>query len=129
MNNVDISNQRAGGLLSWQWSQYTEAHQDRTNLALHALTAPVFMLGSALVVTAPFSSAPYVALAAGTGAALVALIAQGRGHRGESTTPAAFRSPLDFVLRFVAEQWVTFPRFVLSGGFARAWRSARRERV
>ena len=27
--------------------------------------------------------------------------------------------------RILAEQWITFPRYVLSGGFARAWRSAR----
>ena len=25
----------------------------------------------------------------------------------------------DFVSRFVAEQWITFPRFVFSGGWAR----------
>ena len=27
--------------------------------------------------------------------------------------------------RFFVEQWITFPRYVLSGGFSRAWREAR----
>lgn len=35
-----------------------------------------------------------------------------------------FRSPFDVLARLVVEPWVTFPRFVLSGGFVRAWREA-----
>jgi hypothetical protein len=56
---------------------------------------------------------------------LVALLAQGRGHRNEEVKPQPFRGPFDFVVRFLAEQWLTFPRYVVTGGFARAWRSAR----
>jgi hypothetical protein len=41
---------------------------------------------------------------------------QGRGHRREREAPAPFAGPGDFLARFLAEQWVTFPRFVLSGG-------------
>jgi hypothetical protein len=36
-----------------------------------------------------------------------------------------FEGPLDVLSRIVLEQWITFPRFVLSGSFARAWRDAR----
>ena len=45
---------------------------------------------------------------------------QGRGHRRER--PAPFAGALDMILRIFAEQLITFPRFVLSGEFARAWR-------
>jgi hypothetical protein len=38
----------------------------------------------------------------------------------------AFRGPGDFLARFFAEQWFTFPRYVLSGRFADAWRRAAR---
>jgi hypothetical protein len=31
------------------------------------------------------------------------------------------------IARLLVEQWITFPRFVVSGGFARAWRSTSRE--
>ncbi len=57
--------------------------------------------------------------------AALALAAQGRGHRLETTPPIPFRSPLDAVARLIVEQLVTFPRFVLSGGFARSWKAAR----
>jgi len=56
---------------------------------------------------------------------LAAVASQGRGHAMEAARPVAFRGPADFVARFFVEQWVTFPRFVLSGGFAQAWRRAR----
>ena len=46
-----------------------------------------------------------------------ALLAQDRGHKLERETPTPFDGAADFVSRFVAEQWVTFPRFVLSGGW------------
>ena len=55
---------------------------------------------------------------------VVAVAAQGRGHKIEARPPAPFRSPLDVVARLLVEQLITFPRFVLSGGFARAWRGA-----
>ena len=42
-----------------------------------------------------------------------------RNRRRERETPVPFDGAVDFVSRFVAEQWVTFPRFVLSGGWYR----------
>ena len=47
-------------------------------------------------------------------------MAQGRGHRLEGQKPVPFRSPVDAVVRILAEQYITFPRFVLSGQFAAA---------
>ena len=55
---------------------------------------------------------------------IVAAAAQGSGHKHEPNPPAPFRSPLDIVARLVVEQFITFPRFVLSGGWSRAWRAA-----
>ena len=106
---------REGGLLRWQWSLYPEAHRDRRNLALHALTAPLFLAGTLLLFVKPWIGLPLM---------LVALVAQGRGHKLEKTAPAPFEGPLDVPKRFFAEQFVTFPRYVLSGEFARAWRRA-----
>jgi hypothetical protein len=55
---------------------------------------------------------------------LVAFVLQAVGHKREANAPEPFRSPLDVLARILVEQFITFPRFVLSGGFARAWRSA-----
>ncbi|MBF5041639.1 terminase [Aggregicoccus sp. 17bor-14] len=113
---------REGNLLSWQWSLYPEAHRTRRNLVLHALTAPLFIAGTSALALSPFLGVG--AAAGGLLGVVGAAAAQGRGHAGEPARPAPFRGPGDVVARLFVEQWVTFPRFVLSGGFARAWREA-----
>jgi len=115
-----MTDARDGSLLAWQWSLYPAGHRDRRNLLVHALTVPVFQLGTVAVLAAPFvrswlAPAGLVAMAG-------AMALQGRTHRREGTPPYPFRGPGDVVARILAEQWLTFPRFVLSGGFARAWR-------
>ena len=110
-------------LLSWQWEQYPDGHRSRYNLAIHAATVPLFEAGVLLVVVSPWIGA--WPLVAGLALLPAAMALQGRGHRRESTPPAPFDGPADVLSRIFAEQLFTFPRFVLSGGFARAWRHSR----
>ncbi len=120
---MDTHDDRSAGLLAWQLSLYPAGHQTRSNLVTHAITSPLFMTGTlALLAALPVRSG-WPAL---TGAVcwIIALALQGRGHKGEPVGPVPFRGPLDLPLRFFAEQWITFPRFVLNGGFARAWRAS-----
>ena len=109
-----------GPLLAWQLRLYPLGHGDRRNLLLHLLTAPLFWLGAAALVLAPWVSPG--AAAAGLSAMVAAVAIQGRGHRREAVAPVPFRGPADAAVRIVAEQLVTFPRFVLGGGLARALR-------
>jgi hypothetical protein len=122
---------REGGLVAWQFRNYPTGHRDRRNLAMHAATAPLFVAGTCALVLAPFTSPWLFAFA--VPAMAVTLLVQGRGHRLEASAPSPFLGPRDFAVRLFVEQWVTFPRYVLSGGFARAWRegggSAERPRV
>jgi hypothetical protein len=111
-------NTQRPNLLAFQWSVYPEAHQSRRNLWIHLLTVPVFMAGTIALLASPWLGLG--AALAGVLAMLSALGAQGRGHRLEPNPPAPFRGPLDVVLRIFAEQWITWPRFVLSGGLRRA---------
>jgi hypothetical protein len=116
------------GLLATQWRQYSTAHRDRPNLLVHAVTAPVFLAGSCALVASPWTATGAWKLAvagAGVLAMMLAIAAQGRTHRREESAPAPFRGPGDVAARLLAEQWVTFPRYVLTGAFARAWRAAR----
>jgi hypothetical protein len=110
-------------LLGWQWSLYEKGHTTRGNLLLHLFTAPLFVVGTALLLSGV--AVPRLAVIGGALMAL-ALVAQGRGHNGEGERPVPFQGPMDFVSRFFAEQFVTFPRFVLSGGWAKAWKAAGR---
>jgi hypothetical protein len=114
-----MKHERAHGLLAWQWGLYEEAHRNRRNLLVHALTVPVFMLGTSALIAAPIVSA-WLALA-GLAAMAFAMALQGQTHRLERTPPASFQGPLDVIARIMAEQWITFPRFCLTRGFARAW--------
>jgi hypothetical protein len=111
-----------GPFLQWQWSNYPGTHRDRRNLALHLATWPFFIAGTCALGASPFAGIG----AAGAGAvAIGAVIAvQGRGHKGEAQQPAPFRGPGDTLKRLFVEQWVTFPRYLFSGGFARAWRES-----
>ena len=110
-------------LLKWQWSGYARFHRSRTNLLLHIVLVPLFLAGNIALVTALLRGAAPVA-AAGLGAMLVSVALQGRGHRGEANPPEPFTGPANLVARILLEQWITFPRFVLSGGWARQLRSA-----
>lgn len=114
------SSARPAGLLAWQYAAYLDNHHDHTNLALHAATVPLFMLGNVALLAAPFVN--LWLLPAGALASFFAIALQGRGHAREAQAPAPFRGPADVFARILAEQWITFPRFVWSGGFARALR-------
>ena len=114
---------RLSQLLRWQWQGYPRYHRSRVNLLVHMIVVPVFLLGNvALIVAIPRESWLFAAL--GVVAMLASVALQGMGHRQEPVPPEPFRGPLDAVSRIVFEQWVTFPRFVASGGWFRAWRQA-----
>ena len=110
-------------LLTWQWSDYPAKHQNRANLLLHIFAVPVFQLGTLLVLYGAARRSP-LAILIGAIAAGVSIAVQGRGHRLEGEAPASFDGPVDFVTRLFAEQWITFPRFVLSGAWYRNLRRA-----
>jgi len=80
---------------------------------------PLFFAGVLLAIATPWLGP--VALA-GVALLPLAMALQGRGHRLESAPPAPFEGRLDVISRIFAEQLFTFPRFVLTGEFARAWR-------
>ena len=85
------------------------------NLLLHAVTVPLFMLASAFLVVAMIRLWAVGAIATVAAAAL-AVAVQRRGHRREPAPPEPFTGPANAIARLVAEQWVTFPRFVLARG-------------
>lgn len=111
-------------LARWQWSDYASFHQTRRNLAIHVVAVPVFLVGNLAVVAGAVLLLWWLALA-GLVLSAAAFGLQGAGHKGEPNPPKPFTGVLNVVGRMVTEQWVTFPRFVLSGGWARNWRAAR----
>ena len=108
-------------LLRWQWEGYSRYHQSRFNLLLHIVLVPLFLVSNVALLVAFFQRSWLVGI--GARVLMVFSIAlQGRGHRKEPVPPEPFTSPSNAVSRIFLEQWVTFPRFVLSGGWLRALR-------
>jgi len=113
---------REGGLLAWQLREYPKGHRDRRNLIVHVVTVPLFHAGVLALILALFWSGWLLVIA--IPAMLIPIALQGRTHGLEATAPIPFRGPLDFVSRIVAEQLITYPRFVAGGGFTSAWRAS-----
>jgi 2-hydroxy-palmitic acid dioxygenase Mpo1-like protein len=112
-------------LLEWQWKGYSRYHQDRTNLLVHIVAVPFFMLTTVLLVVALIRLSLSLIVVAIIGMGL-ALMVQGRGHRREPIPTVPFEGPLNLVGRIFFEQWITFPRFVLSRGWSRNLAAATR---
>jgi hypothetical protein len=106
-------------LLRAQWEGYAHYHQSRSNLFLHIVFVPLFLAGNVVFLVTLIQLQWLFALGA---AALMglSLAFQGRGHRKEPTPPEPFTSPMNALSRIALEQWVTFPRFVLTGAWMRA---------
>ncbi len=112
------------GLISAQWSDYPAKHRRRANLLIHIVAVPLFQVGTLLLVYGALQRAAG-AVGLSVACVVVSLALQGRGHRLEAEPPAPFGGAGDFIRRIVTEQWVTFPRFVLSGGWYRNLRATK----
>ena len=88
---------------------------------LHIFLVPVFLAGTIALVVAAFMGSWIIGLA-GAAAMFLSIALQGRGHRQETVPPEPFTSPVNAIVRIFFEQWITFPRFVLSGGWLKAIR-------
>jgi hypothetical protein len=108
-------------LLRWQWSGYSSYHRSRANLLMHIVVVPMFLAGNIGLVVAAVQGSLVLAIVSIV-AMIVSVAVQGRGHGGEELPPAPFTGRTNAVSRILLEQWVTFPRFVLSGGWWRALR-------
>ena len=110
-------------LLEWQWRDYADKHRNRTGLIIHLITVPLFWVGAINAVGSLLFAGLLHALG-GMILMALSLFAQGKAHELEATPPAPFDGGWEFVRRVVAEQFVTFPRFVFSGSWYENFRKA-----
>jgi len=109
---------RQGGLLAWQWRGYSATHRNRLNLAIHMVAVPAFIAG-VLAAVVQTLHARWFGVMVALLVAIGAFALQGLGHQRERVRPEPFAGPGDFVARVFAEQFITFPRFVLMGQWVR----------
>jgi hypothetical protein len=107
--------------LAHQWSGYASSHRSRNNLLIHIVAIPVFWVANIGFALALLRGAWLLAIV--TAALMSAsILAQGRGHRMEAIAAKPFTGRLNALARLFTEQWVAFPRFVLTGGWLEALR-------
>jgi hypothetical protein len=111
-------------LLTWQMQGYALYHASRANLALHMVVVPVFWLGTSAFVWGLLAVSLWWTVA-GAGLMAFSMALQGRGHALENVATMPFTGWKNALTRIFLEQWITFPHFVTSGGWLRAWRSAK----
>jgi hypothetical protein len=109
---------REGGVMAWQWTGYGRNHRDHGNLWLHIVAVPVFV-GAALALVSTLWHGYWFAAGLSLVTMMFAFAVQGLGHKREAEPPVPFDGPGDFLARVFIEQFITFPRFVLSGGWLR----------
>jgi phage terminase small subunit len=112
---------RHPNLHTWQWRTYADNHRHPANLVLHLIAVPMFILAALLILDGLFSLS-FTSIAIGVIGLVAALGFQRHGHKLEqqSSEPSGDRG--NAVKRLLVEQFVTFPRFVLSGAWWRAWK-------
>ena len=110
-------------LLDWQWDRYAPSQRDWVNLLIHLFAVPMFWIGTLDALGALLFSGLLHALGALLLMAL-ALFAQALGNAREKNPPEPYADGWDFARRAAAEQFVTFPRFLLSGGWWRNFRES-----
>lgn len=110
-------------LIRWQWDGYPEFHRTRLTLWIHLFAVPAFIVSS-LSAFASLVMLQWLGAVGALGATAVAFGLQGFAHRREPAPPIPFDGPLDAVRRILSEQFINFPRFVLTGRWTAALRAA-----
>jgi hypothetical protein len=121
MLNIDDVNLQESVMRATQRLGYPCYHQSRVNLLLHIISVPLFLAGNVTFLAA-LAEHWWLAAIAAAGLIGVSLAAQAFGHSKESVPAEPFTGAINAISRILREQWVTFPKFVLSGAWARALR-------
>ena len=109
-------------LLQWQYASYEKFHRSRANLLIHILAVPMVLISNVALVMGLFRERW---LSVGINLVLIVIFValQSLGHGREAHPSQPFTGATNAITRIFLEQWITFPRFVISGGW---WRALRR---
>lgn len=100
-------------LLAWAWSETPPVHKNVTNLIIHVVAVPLFVVGHLLLLAAIFIT--WWLVFPGLLCIIVSVSLQGFGHSLERQQVPPFSGPRDFMRRLYAEQFCNFWRFLFSG--------------
>jgi len=110
-------------LLSWAWRETPPVHKNGTNLLIHIVAVPLFVLGHVLLLVGILVS-PWL-LRAAILCVVISLAAQSFGHSLEKNRVPPFTGAKDFLRRLYAEQFCNFWRFLFSGRWYASFQASR----
>ena len=102
--------------------EYDPYHTNPTNLVIHIVAVPFFVLGTLAALWSLLTGRWLAALGYAVLPAL-SLAVQGLGHKLEARPPEPFSSSGNFLARVLCEQFLRFWIFVFSGRWLRAVRA------
>ena len=112
-------------LRAWAWGETPPVHKHRTNLLIHIVAVPLFVIGHILLLAGILTNPWW--LVAGIVSIVVSLAAQKAGHALEPNQVPSFTGARDFLRRLYAEQFCNFWRFLFSGQWYASLRSSQSE--
>ncbi|WMW79268.1 DUF962 domain-containing protein [Undibacterium cyanobacteriorum] len=110
-------------LIQWQWREYQDFHANKSNLLIHIFAVPANLAAQISAAWAALH-ANWLILALSLVMVAASIAVQGIGHKKERNPSIPFSSPWNALSRLMVEQWINFPRYVLSGAWWRAWKQA-----
>jgi hypothetical protein len=123
---VWLSAQTSGGIRASQKPKhprtYPKYHRNRVNLLIHLVAVPLFVASVFGTLWFALQGDLFLAVALLIGPA-IPLASQGYGHKLEETPPIPFSGPGNYIKHILIEQFLSFPRFVISGGWLAAFRA------
>ena len=110
-------------LVSWAWRETPPVHENGTNLVIHIVAVPLFVLGHVLLI-AGLLVTPWLFAAAAL-SIVASLAVQKFGHSLERNQVPPFTGAGDFLRRLYAEQFCNLWRFLVSGRWYANFRASR----
>lgn len=111
-------------LIKWQSEGYTKFHKSKLNLWVHILAVPIFIIAFFSLVISAFNFNGLQFLFS-LMLIIISIVSQGIGHSKEVYAPEKFTGPVNAITRILLEQFYTFPKFVLNGGWFAALKTNR----
>jgi len=96
-------------------------------MIIHIVSVPVFVLGTLSLFVSLIELSP-IGMLISILVVVIAFGAQGFGHSKERISPESFATPGQAIVRILSEQFITFPRYVLSGGWYATYQSSAAQR-
>jgi len=106
--------------------EYSRLHQHPLNLLIHIATVPIVYVAVALLLLSPLLKRWEIWWGVAVALVVYCVLMQQFGHRLERVSQDPKKGVLQRTTTWLGEQFVSFPTFLLSGGWTQNWQRSQR---